>query len=390
MSQHRNVLAMISPMSAQRVAGIAQYAKEHAWNLLIMDWLGYHPVAWKGDGVLATLRSDPVTFGQIKKLMDRGVPIVDVTVNRPEVKVARVVSDHAEIGRLAGRYFAERRFAHTAWFSTSWGHVHRLRYDGFAEECASLPSRWVVDEALSRSKAGEWDAVRDWLRRQLSAVEKPLAVLAYDETDAARLLYAAEELGVKVPEELSILSIGNDPLICENQAIPLSSIDQNLFLGGYEAAAMLDRLMSGEQPSMTLVPPVGVVERRSTADVAISDATVRRAVEYIKAHLGNAIGSPQIAEAIGVRRAVFDQLFQREFTHSVGEEIRRLRLAQAKLLLRTTDLPVGTIAHETGYCSPSHLSNAFRDAFGESPNAWRKTCRRCLINTCKNQLMRIR
>ena len=144
----KHVLAMISPMSAERVSGIARYAKEHGWNLMIQDRLGHTPLAWNGDGILVTLRSDAVTFKSISALMRRSIPLVDLT---------------------------------------------------------------------------------------------------YDDTDAARLLYAAKELGVNVPEELAILSIGNNPLVCENQSVPLSSIDQNLELGGYEAAALLDRLMSSSQ-----------------------------------------------------------------------------------------------------------------------------------------------
>ena len=117
----RNVLAMVSPMSAERVSGIACYAKEHGWNLMIQDRLGHTPLAWNGDGILATLRSDPVTFRCIEKLMKRGIPLVDLTVSRPEIKVPRVTSDHAEIGRLAARHFTEREFRHFAWFSSRRG-----------------------------------------------------------------------------------------------------------------------------------------------------------------------------------------------------------------------------------------------------------------------------
>ena len=112
----KNVLVMISPMSAERVSGIARYAKEHGWNLMIQDRLGHTPLAWNGDGILATLRSDPVSFKSVSALMRRGIPLVDLTVSRPDVKVPRVTSDHAEIGRLAARHFAEREFRHLAWF----------------------------------------------------------------------------------------------------------------------------------------------------------------------------------------------------------------------------------------------------------------------------------
>ena len=119
---------MVSPMSAARVRGIARYAREHGWHLMIQDRLGYHPLAWDGDGVIATLRRDPVTFKSISALMDRGIPVVDLTVNRPEVAVPRVTSDHVGIGRLSAMHFAKRNYRHIVWFSTEWGHVHARRH----------------------------------------------------------------------------------------------------------------------------------------------------------------------------------------------------------------------------------------------------------------------
>ena len=374
---------MISPMSAERVSGIARYAKEHGWNLMLQDRLGHTPLAWNGDGILATLRSDPVTFRCIGKLMKRGIPLVDLTVSRPEIRVPRVMSDHREIGRIAARHFAEREFRHIAWFSSGWGNVHRLRYQGLAEAGTEKPLKWVVADEIPVRRQNEWPSFVTWIRSKLTAAGKPLAVLTYDETDAARLLYAARELGVNVPEELAILSIGNNPLVCGNQSVPLSSIDQNLERGGYEAAALLDKLMSrrtsrhaikqSNNPNIRtiLIPPQGVVTRRSTDVVAVADPTVRNALLFISAHLGDPIGAPQIADALGCRRAELDQLFRAQLDRSVGEEIRRQRFARVKLLLQTTTLSISKIARETGFCTPSHLTNAFKNAFHLSPKAWR-------------------
>ena len=374
---------MISPMSAERVSGIARYAKEHGWNLMLQDRLGHTPLAWNGDGILATLRSDPVTFRCIEKLMKRGIPLVDLTVSRPEIKVPRVTSDHREIGRLAARHFAEREFRHIAWFSSSWGNVHKLRYQGLAEIGEEKPMKWVVADEIPAQRQNEWPFFVAWIRRKLAAAGKPLAALAFDETDAARLLYAAKELGISIPEELAILSIGNNPLICENQAIPLSSIDQDLERGGYEAAALLDKLMSRrssrraiEQSSnpnnrTILIPPASVITRRSTDAIAIADPMVRKALECIGANLDKPIGSPQIAEALGLKRSELDRLFRGHLMRSVGEEIRRQRLVRAKLLLETTDCTISDIARQTGYCTPSHLTNTFKSVLGRTPKDWR-------------------
>jgi len=341
---------------------------------MIQDRLGHAPLAWNGDGIIATLRSDPVSFRSISALMRRGIPLVDLTISRPDIKVPRVTSDHMEIGRLAARHFIEHHFQHVAWFSTSWGYVHQLRYRGLQEILPKKPSKWIVVNELPIRRQNDWSSFINWFRSRFSESDKPLAVLAYDETDAARLLYAAKELRINVPEELAILSIGNNPLICENQSVPLSSIGQNLERGGYEAAALLDRLMSRSRPSTPtiLIPPAGVVTRRSTNVIAVSDEIVRLGLSFICNNLEKSIGSPQIADALGCRRVELDRRFRANLGHSVGEEIRRRRFAQVKLMLETTRDSISTIAKATGYCTPSHLTNAFKAYFGLTPKAWRE------------------
>ena len=62
----KNVLVMISPMSAARVSGIARYAREHGWHLMIQDRLGHHPLAWNGDGALAIKRNGNTISATVK------------------------------------------------------------------------------------------------------------------------------------------------------------------------------------------------------------------------------------------------------------------------------------------------------------------------------------
>ena len=367
----RNVLVMISPVSAARIAGIARYAREHSWHLMIQDRLGYRPLAWNGDGVVATLRSDAPSVATILKIRKRGIPVVDVTMSRPDIRVPRVTSDHVGIGRLAAEHFAERNFRNVVWFSAGWGSVHELRYRGLAEKIPA--ARWIVEEALPKARRNDWSAFMRWMAKTLRDAPKPLAALTYDEADAARLLDAAERVGVSVPEELAILSIGNDPIICENQSVSLSSIDQNLELGGYEAAALLDRLMNGEKPppSPKLIPPNGICLRRSTDIIASSDPLVKKTLDYIAENMSKPVGAAQIAEALKISRNLLDKHFRADLNRSIGSEITRQRIAMAKLLLRNTGKTVAEIAKCTGFCTPSHLSNTFRDITGETPRHYR-------------------
>ena len=367
----KKVLVMISPFSAPRVAGVAKYAREHGWHLMTQDRLGYHPLAWNGDGIVATLRSDEPTVSTICKMMRRGIPTVDITLSRPDIHVPRVTSDHIGIGRLAAEHFAERNFRNVVWFSVGWGNVHALRYRGLTEKFPA--DKWVAEDSLPRTRRNDWGTFMRWITKKLKEAPKPLAALTYDEADASRLLDAAERIGMSVPEELAILSVGNDPIICENQSVPLSSIDQGLETGGYEAAALLDKLMNGGKPPKKpiLIPPSGISLRRSTDIIASHDPLVREALHYIAEHLGTPFGAAQIATALKVSRNVLDKRFHADLNRSIGDETKRQRIALAKLLLRSSDASVAEIAKRTGFCTPSYLTNTFRSSTGLSPRAWR-------------------
>ena len=371
----KNVLVMVSPMSVSRVGGVARYAKEHGWHLMIQDRLGYNPLAWNGDGIIATLRRDHAMYGAVYAFLKRGIPIVDLTAERPDIDVPRVTSDHVGIGRLAAAHFSERNFGNVVWFSIGWSPVHELRYKGLSEKAPA--GKWVFSDEMPKRRQNDWNAFSDWLDGKLRAATKPLAVLTYDEADAVRLLHAAERVGVSVPEELAILSIGNNPVICENQSVMLSSIDQNLDLGGYEAAALLDRLMNGRSApkKSVLVPPAGITLRQSTDTIAVSDPLLRQALDYIAKNLSGNFGAEQIATRLGIRRNALDKRFAAGLGRSVGQEIMRQRLAKVKLLLRNSDQTIAQIAAATGFCTPSHLSNTFHAAIGMTPRTWRLTAK---------------
>ena len=377
--RQRNVLVMISPASGSRLAGVAHYAKEHGWYLMVQDRLGYQPPVWRGDGMLVTLRTDVATADLVKRVRRNGMPVVDLTVNRPDIQLPRVTSDHAAIGRLAAEHFAARDFRHTAWFSLGWTHVHTLRFDALAATCRRLgmdaPLKWAYTDMAPAAHLGNWRTFARTLGARLVSAPKPLAVLTYDEADAVRLLAVCREQSISVPEEVAILSIGNDPILCENQSVTLSSIDQNLERGGYEASALLDGLMEGKPPPRTpiLVPPAGIVTRQSTDTRAVADPTLRHALELIGDNLSRPYGANQLADALDLPRFKVDRLFAAGLGRSVGAEILRQRIARAKLLLKCRTLTISDIARQIGFCHASHLSNSFKRATGLSPKAWLKS-----------------
>ena len=233
----------------------------------------------------------------------------------------------------------------------------------------------VRDWTLARNC--DWDEFLRWIRARLGDAPRPLGVLTYDESDAARFLNACLDLGVSIPDEVSILAIGNDFQLCERQPIPISDIEQNMERGGFAAAALLDRLMNGGKPPKDpiLIPPTGIVLRKSTDVVAASDPHCREALRYIADNLSRPFGAQEIADALKINRNLLDSLFRKDLGSSVGTEIKRQRLARVKKLLAETNETIDGIAADTGFCNASYLIATFRKAFSTTPFDFRRSIR---------------
>ena len=377
----KHVLVWVTPAYAPRLNGIARYAKTHGWHLTIADRLGRRPVGWRGDGALTTMRDGNDMASYVRELRRRRIPVVDLSFNHPDVKIPRVSGDHVAMGHLAGEHFRDHNFKNAAWFSTGWLNIHKLRYQGLCEIFTEKPPRWIIEEEIPERQRDDLRVVSKWLGNKLTKATKPLAVLAYDDADASRVLSAALDAGLSVPEDVAILGIGGDMLICENQPVPLSSVEHDQERTGYEGAALLDQLMSPpgkiKQSKQTinqtiLIPPTGITIRASTDRMAVLSPILRKALSFIKKNLSRPIGIDQIGEAIGSSRTTLDRLFLSEMNRSAGKEILRQRIALAKTLLANENLTIAQVASECGFCNQAYLSNVFRRETGLTPKAWRR------------------
>jgi len=369
----RNILILMEWYDHRIRQGIGHYAREHNWHLTV-DERSLIPRGWEGDGVLTVFyrRADIVAY--VRRLT---IPVVDMGLYRPDIRLPRVAGDHARIGAMAAEHFAERGFRHTAWFSTAFSPIHALRLQGFAKTCSAhgmhAPLSWVWEQACGDAP-DSWKRMRFWLERLLRQAPKPLAILTHNDYDASHVEDVCRAAGIAVPEEVAILGVDDNELICLNQPVPLSSIAHNLVRVGYEGAALLDRLIDGEAPPRQpiLIPPSGVVLRQSTDLTAISQPAIRAAFRFIKENLSRSFGIEEVAAAAGVSRSTLDRLFVQHLNRSVHDEVRRARLATVKRLLVHTDLVLAEIARQTGFCHAQHLNNVFRRAESLTPRTYRK------------------
>jgi LacI family transcriptional regulator len=167
-----------------------------------------------------------------------------------------------------------------------------------------------------------------------------------------------------VPDDVAVVGVDNDELMCELSDPPLSSVALNLEEAGYEAARTLDALMSGQSPPENIVPvkPTFVVSRRSSEVIGHDDRLVVTALRFIKDHAGQAIGVPDVVDASRVSRRTLERRFARAVGRSILSEVTRCRLERAKRLLLETHLPVKRVAAGSGFGSIKTFNRTFRRA----------------------------
>ncbi len=373
----RNVLLALGIAQHSYYQGVARYAREHHWHLVPdMVYTGKIPHRWRGDGIISFLgqRNDLVDF-----VLSASVPVVEISLVRSEIDLPRVEGDNELIGRMAAEHFLERGFEHFAWAPFAddavnterrQGFTRRLRRAGFG--CERLPPAHARE---SDPWEMDWIERRQQLTATLRALPLPVGVLCYNDCIAADVISACEEAGLKVPEQVAVLGVDNDPFICESISVPLSSVWHDLERMAYEAAALLDHLMAGGRAPREVrrIPPKGLVVRKSTDILAVPNRHVASALRYVWENFTNPLLSvPDVVTATGISRRPLEKAFRQHLARSIHSEIARVRMEMAVDLFTRTKASAGMIARDAGFARPNHLFRSFRKKFGMSPKQFRQ------------------
>ncbi|MEN9633076.1 MAG: Xylose operon regulatory protein [Verrucomicrobiota bacterium] len=325
---------------------------------------------WAGDGIIARVDSPEIA----RALRRTGLPVVDVSAERFASEFPRVSVDNVAVAQLAAEHLLGKGFRHCAFFGDSQYLWARQRGEEFrAAVLKAGRSCAVYPRGRSREKRPGSDeeitAMADWL----ATLPRPLGVFACYDGRAQQVLEACQSRHWAVPEAIAVLGVDNDDVLCELCTPPLSSVQPNARRTGYEAAAMLARMMQGERPGRRtrFVAPVRVVERPSTDVVAVADARVAQALRYIREHVGEGIDVSDVRRAVPMSRTLLERKFKKALGHSPHRQIVQQRIERAKHFLAESEVSIAVVADLAGFADASYLSVAFRRETGESPYAYR-------------------
>lgn len=325
---------------------------------------------WRPDGII--LRDSE----RLEEMLAYRVPTVVVGHSKEQVPgVVNIITDSDRIGCMAAEHLLScglTSFAFCGFGNRPWS---RARLQAFSDRIfreGFTASRFESDE---RPGLNGWQDELARLADWLESLRKPVGVMGCNDDRAQQVIEACKMAGLRVPEEVAVIGADNDELVCDLADPPLSSVAINFERAGYEAAAVLVRLMGGgilNQPRI-YVHPTYVVERRSTSMTAVEDPQLARALQYIRQHARESIQVDEVVHAAGVSRRVLEKRFRKVLRRSVLQEIKRVRIAEITRLLVDTDASVLYIAVNTGFTGIEHIARYFRAEVGMSPSEYRRS-----------------
>ncbi|MCL2006392.1 MAG: DNA-binding transcriptional regulator [Planctomycetaceae bacterium] len=372
--------------------GIMQYSRLHGpwqFHLTPGDFEQVVPRMkdWKGDGIIARVINQKTA----NLLLKTGLPLVvldlpesaAVTFQREGVRFVEMMSDSDGATKMAVELLLAKRFRHFAfvgYHGQVWSEkreqtfINRMTEEGRDVHLYKMPVR--------HGASLQWEKEEPILVQCLKNLPKPIGLMVCNDQRGREVLDACSLAEIAVPEEISVIGIDNDELLCELSFPPLSSVALNAVQGGYLAAAALHKMIQNTKirkgpfsHKKIIVPPLHIVERRSTESVAIDDHNVATALQFLHTQPPAELTIDKVVASTCVSRRILEIRFRKLLGRTILQEIQKVRIERAKRLLLETAYSVEQIAEIVGFSTSSYFVQFFRIETGRTPAKFRREVR---------------
>lgn len=376
--------------SRELCCGIADAAsRENGWMLEFVDADSLKRTqALRGfDGVIARVVNDTMA----SRLADAGLPVVDVFCNRRYPNFGSVDGDQAAIGRKAAEHFLARRFTSFAYCGYEGQRYSDVRCNAFVDmlkehylPCSvfKTPRRALVEHTASLMHGEDVNLGTDArsLAQWLVRLPPRTAVFCCNDLRAWQVLSICREENIAVPDNLVVLGVDNDPLICSFVTPSISSIDNSGRRIGEASVAVLSQMLCSkdarENPPSVCVEPGEVVQRRSTETYAFAQTWISDALVYISRNAEKRLTAEDIAVFVGKSLPTVEDGFRKALGRTVQQELIASRLSVAKRLLANTTLPIAKVSARSGFASAQYFCRVFKTYTGITAESWREQNRK--------------
>jgi LacI family transcriptional regulator len=357
-------------------AGCQKYADEAGWDCSINPAAEFMLERGSGgipyDGIIARASTHMAAAARKAK-----VPLVNVWVNTPTQGLPSVFADFEASGVMAAKHLMARGFRKFAYLGFLRDLDSQAQLSGFRNlvRRSGFPcSVHRVARNCDDGRAKSWETFVTGLEQWIDTWELPMGVFVTQDLFCRFLIDVCRSKGLHVSQDVAIVGTHNETEICNAPEPSLTSIDLGFGQVGYRAAAMLDRLMSGQAVSdePEMVPPAELVSRQSTDGYATNDPLVARALRFIAENGHRSIQVKHVASAVATTRRTLERRFNESMGRSIAGEITRLRVERAKRRMVETDASMKSVAIEAGFRTADHFGKVFTRIEGISPSQYRE------------------
>lgn len=266
-----NVLGVLvpefEPFSTELLKGISAAAEGTGYELLAYSGnLGHNHVGWERRSLsrlAGTLIDGAVIVAPTATITGATIPVVAIDPHTGSTGPSTIEADNVGGARAATQHLIDlghRRIGHVRGRADLVS--ARQREQGYREalEAAGID----FDPALVRVGGYRASETTDAARELLGLLDRPTAVFAANDLSAIRVMEVAAELGLRVPDDLSVVGFDNVPEAA-NSIPSLTTVAQPLQQMGAEAVRLLLTLLDGDGNEEHLRFPASLVVRGSTA-----------------------------------------------------------------------------------------------------------------------------
>ena len=318
---------------------------------------------WKADAIIGRWSDE-----DLKSIEDLHIPIVLLNYRKRSTVHSNITGDYIGTGVMAARYFYERHFSSFAFVGIAGVLWSDERYSGFRGEVSRLGGtlqRYDIKESGKK----DMQSLYEWLK----ALPPRTAVFCCDDERALIVTEVCRSYGIEIPQQIAVLGVDNDDLVCCISDPPISSIQLDVEQGGYRLCQRLHQeiLNPDSNPFSLVIKPVQIIERQSSATV-IPDAMVGKLVDFIDHNYTRKISVWQMLEDIPLSRRSIENRFRKVMGRSIYSYVLDCRINKVAQLLITTDKTILQICEEAGVQDPDSLTKLFKQRYSCSPSEYRE------------------
>ena len=329
---------------------------------------------WEVDAVIAQF--EPTD--EVDLFAENGIVAIAQDYKKKFSSIPNVTGDYLGTGRMAARFFIDRGFRNFGFFGFNDVCWSDERCEGFRREVEEAGFGGSFYAYRMQEIEMVWHYQRNRLREWLATVPKPIAIMACDDNQGSNLIEACHDTGIKIPSEVSVIGVDNDEALCSLGSTTLTSVQMDIERGGWEAAALVERLVADPKAPVAdvVLKPIKIVERMSTAAFATDDQQILKAILFIHQNVLKKISVGDVMAEAALSRRLLERRFKSVTGKTLYEYITELKLKHFAEQLQETDLQVMEIALSMGENDTKSISRRFKQIYGCTPGEWRERQRK--------------